>query len=101
MTKWLYSKIACCRFQDDPDFRPRTEDDIIAFTWAKYMNMSEVGDHTRDPSMLLYFPMVKVSWLIDWLIHSFIHSFIHSLFCVAVTVFLICWSWVYLMNEIT
>ena len=46
-----------CFLKDDPAQRERTEDAIIAWTWAKYMNST--GEE-KNPEMLLYFPMVKV-----------------------------------------
>ena len=45
--------------QEDASQRVRTEDDVIAYTWAHYLNQTD--DPPRDYDVLLYMPMVKVS----------------------------------------
>eukprot|EP00918_Siedleckia_nematoides_P059836 GHVU01130499.1.p1 GENE.GHVU01130499.1~~GHVU01130499.1.p1 ORF type:complete len:457 (-),score=45.84 GHVU01130499.1:53-1360(-) len=42
-------------FPDDPRQLERSEDDIIAYTWRKYMEAPE----PKDPNVNLFFPMTK------------------------------------------
>ncbi|ELU12570.1 hypothetical protein CAPTEDRAFT_201616 [Capitella teleta] len=44
-----------CVFGADPEGKPRSEDDIISWTWANFMNDTE----NRNTDSLLYMPMVK------------------------------------------
>lgn len=41
-------------FLDDPTLTPRSEDDMISYTWVKFME-------TGDPLWLQYFPMTKAA----------------------------------------
>jgi len=42
-------------FPSDPKHKARGEDDLVAFTWAKYMNT------TDTPEWIIFLPMAKAA----------------------------------------
>ena len=69
-----YSISCLSGFQGDPENKLRGEDDLIAWTFRRFL------DDIYDPDILLYLPMVKVG--VYMCLCVFVCAFVHSFVCV-------------------